>query len=311
MSTGGAVEGAPSSGVSVGVAAARLGITASTLRSWGRRYGVEPSLRSAGGHRRYSRSDLAGLDRLQAQIRIGAAPAAAAALALHGTGTTSPLTPGPRRRGGGAGSGSRVLPVPGAGRAARGLARATGQLDVAGAEELVLHALQADGVVRCWEDLVHPVLVAVGRRWAESSDAIELEHGLSEAVLGALRRRAAQLPTSRGHPPVLLAAAPMDQHTLSLHAVAVGLAELARPSLVIGAEVPVATLASAARRVRPAAVFVSCVLAGAGDPSALAGGLPRSRPATRLVLGGGGWPSDLPPGVRHAADLGQALALLR
>ena len=168
MSVDKGLEGSPSAGVSVGVAAARLGITASTLRSWGTRYGVEPSLRSAGGHRRYSRSDLARLDRLQDQIRAGATPAAAAALALRGTGTTTSATPDTRRRGGGAGSGSRVLPVPGAGPAARGLARATGQLDVAGAEELVLDTLRADGVVRCWEDLVHPVLVAVGRRWAES-----------------------------------------------------------------------------------------------------------------------------------------------
>ena len=56
--------GVSAAGVSIGEAAARLGITTSTLRSWGSRYGVVPSLRTAGGHRRYSAADLVVLDQL-------------------------------------------------------------------------------------------------------------------------------------------------------------------------------------------------------------------------------------------------------
>ena len=43
---------------SVGRVADRLGIPTATLRTWDRRYGVGPSQRTAGGHRRYSEEDI-------------------------------------------------------------------------------------------------------------------------------------------------------------------------------------------------------------------------------------------------------------
>ncbi|MEP7088485.1 MAG: MerR family transcriptional regulator [Nocardioidaceae bacterium] len=298
--------------MSVGVAAARLGVTASTLRSWGTRYGIVPSLRTTGGHRRYSHLDLARLEEVRTEIQAGVAPAAAAAAALAGPEPGAPRSPepAPARLRRGAGPGGRVLAVPGADAATRGLARAAGQLDLDGAEEIILGALRERGVLRSWDELMRPVLVAVGKRWVESGEAIEVEHVLSEASLGALRRRRVELPTSEERPPVLLASAPGDQHTLTLHVLAVGLSERRCPARVIGAQVPVATLAAAVRRIRPSAVFVSCVVAGAADPVALITTLPRTRPATRLVVGGGGWPADLPSGLLYAPGLSEALDLL-
>jgi DNA-binding transcriptional MerR regulator len=290
------------------VAAARLGVTTSTLRSWGTRYGIVPSLRTAGGHRRYSESDLARLDQVQAAIQAGVPPAAAVASAMAGSdheptqGRTTTRRP--------AGPGGRVLGVPGSDAATRGLARAAGQLDLDGAEEIMLAGLRERGVVRSWEELMRPVLMAAGKRWAESGEGIEVEHVLSEAALGAMRRRRAELPAAPGRRPVLLAAAPGDQHTLTLHVLAVGLAERRSPARVVGGQVPVPTLAAAVRRTRPSAVFVSCVLTGAVDPDALASALPRTRPATLVVVGGAGWPDELPPGLRFAPGLGEALHLL-
>ena len=310
-------DDASADGVSIGKAAARLGVTASTLRSWGTRYGIVPSLRTAGGHRRFSEDDLTRLDDVRAQIQAGVAPAEAAAAVLTEAAPTDAATPtqatGASRARRGGGPGGRVLAVPGADAMARGLARAAGQLDLDGAEEIMLSALRERGVLRSWDDLMRPVLVAVGKRWVETGEAIEVEHVLSEACLGALRRRRVELPTSEQRPPVLLASAPGDQHTLTLHVLAVGLSERRRPARVIGAQVPVTTLAAAARRVRPSAVFVSCVVAGASTaevPAALVEALPRTRPATRLVLGGSGWPASLPDGLVHAPGLSEALDLL-
>jgi methylmalonyl-CoA mutase cobalamin-binding subunit len=307
--TGGA-EDASVPGVSVGVAAARLGVTSSTLRSWGTRYGIVPSLRTAGGHRRYSATDLARLDQVQAAIQAGVAPAAAVAAALAGSGPepTGPPAPVSSRRG--AGPGGRVLGVPGADATTRGLARAAGQLDLDGAEEIMLSSLRGRGVLQSWDELMRPVLTAAGKRWAESGEGIEVEHVLSEAALGAMRRRRAELPAAPGRRPVLLAAAPGDQHTLTLHVLAVGLAERGCAARVVGAQVPIPTLAAAVRRTRPSAVFVSCVLSGVVDPDALVAALPRTRPATPVVVGGPGWPADLPPGLRYAPGLGEALDLL-
>lgn len=51
----------------VGAVSGRLSITASTLRTWERRYGVGPSYRTQGGHRRYTERDI---DRVELMRRL-------------------------------------------------------------------------------------------------------------------------------------------------------------------------------------------------------------------------------------------------
>ena len=51
----------------VGAVSSRLSITASTLRTWERRYGVGPSFRTQGGHRRYNELDI---DRVELMRRL-------------------------------------------------------------------------------------------------------------------------------------------------------------------------------------------------------------------------------------------------
>ena len=174
----------------------------------------------------------------------------------------------------------------------------------------MLQSLREQGVVRTWDDVVRPVLVASGSHWAQSGAGIEVEHVLSEAVLGALRRHRSEMPAPEDRPPVLIASTPGDQHSLMLHALAAGLAERRQTSRVIGAQVPVEALAAAARRIRPGAIFVSCVMPGSVDVDELAAVMPRTRPRTLVVVGGAGWPEVLPGGFRFAATLDDAIGLL-
>src|SRR6478735_1867446 len=51
-------ERAPDLGWPVGVVSERLAIAAPTLRSWDRRHGIGPSLRTRGNHRRYTELDI-------------------------------------------------------------------------------------------------------------------------------------------------------------------------------------------------------------------------------------------------------------
>ena len=51
----------------VGAVSSRLSVTASTLRTWERRYGVGPSFRTQGGHRRYTELDI---DRVELMRRL-------------------------------------------------------------------------------------------------------------------------------------------------------------------------------------------------------------------------------------------------
>ncbi|WP_196449525.1 MerR family transcriptional regulator [Planomonospora sp. ID82291] len=62
----------------IGAVARRLGVPAPTLRTWNLRYGVGPSRRSPGGHRRYDTADLRRLEEMNRLIRSGV-PAADAA----------------------------------------------------------------------------------------------------------------------------------------------------------------------------------------------------------------------------------------
>ncbi|WP_257233714.1 MerR family transcriptional regulator [Halopolyspora algeriensis] len=83
----------------IGAVAQRLGIAVSTLRSWGRRYGLGHTGHSPGRHRRYAAQDLQRLHRVISPTHDGVPPAAAARVALD-----TDSTPPPTRDGGGSGS---------------------------------------------------------------------------------------------------------------------------------------------------------------------------------------------------------------
>src|SRR5699024_2844712 len=51
--------------LTVAAVAARLGVAASTLRTWERRYGLGPSARTAGRHRRYDAVDVTRLETMR------------------------------------------------------------------------------------------------------------------------------------------------------------------------------------------------------------------------------------------------------
>lgn len=64
----------------VAEAARQVGVATSTLRAWDRRYGLGPSLRSPGAHRRYSLADVQRLQDLRRLINEGMPTAEAANL---------------------------------------------------------------------------------------------------------------------------------------------------------------------------------------------------------------------------------------
>ncbi|MFB4317607.1 MerR family transcriptional regulator [Actinomadura sp. 21ATH] len=296
-------------GLSVGAVAQRLGVAASTLRTWDRRYGIGPSRRSAGSHRRYAPADIVRLETMQRMILAGAPPAEAARVAVGGEPGEAPA---PRAHGAG---GNRV-PVGGAAAESgamsaevRGLARAAMALDAPAMARTVRAALERDGVVRAWEGLFVPVLDGIGRKHAATGDCVDVEHLLSTVLLGRL---AEVPPPARplNARPVLLACAPEEQHSLPVHALAAALAEAGIAVRLLGARVPAPALAAAIRRTGPGAVFVWSRIAETGDPGWL-DGLPRARPAVPLVVGGPGWARDrLPAAARVVATLSEAVTEL-
>lgn len=310
--------------LSVAAVARRLGVAPATLRTWDRRYGLGPGEHAAGSHRRYDARDLARLEHMQQALVRGAAPAEAARIALAAelddppppvAAAAQPVRVVPdavsdeRGEGDGDGDGNEieiedqgdparrtrtprvggtVLRMPGAEPRARGLARAALALDGRGAQQLLLEEVRTRGVVATWDAVVRPVLVAVAERWRYTGAGVEVEHMLSEVVIAVTARVVVEAPPPLSARPVLLGSMPGDYHTLPCRLLAAELALRRVATSVMGADLPVAALASAITRQAPAAVFLWSQLS---DTAAVDGlvALPRTRPRTRCFVGGPGW----------------------
>lgn len=277
-------EEAPS--LTVSAVARRMGVAPATLRTWDRRYGVGPSEHSPGSHRRYTPADVARLEHMRRLVIDGVPPAEAArsALTLSVEEPTVETTPASTPRGGG----GNVLALPGAGAHARGLARAAQAIDPASCQQIVTRALTELGAVRAWNEVLVPVLTAVGEKWRDTGQGVEIEHALSGAVqdsLGAWIRSLA--PSTEGRA-VILACAPGEQHALPLWATSAALAERGVGARILGANLPDDALASAVRRIGPAAVLVWSQIEETADPRALSQ-LPATRPAATVLIAGPGW----------------------
>lgn len=303
---------------SAGDVARRLGIAVTTLRTWHQRYGLGPSHHSAGRHRRYTETDVARLD-LMAQLTARGLPAAEAARTILAgpPGTTTPPTfshdddsdaDGSHDDGGHDGGGHTIAVGRAAGPGARGLARAAMRLDAATISGLITAAIQELGVAGTWNELLCPVLVGIGRRYAATGRLIEVEHVLSRCISEALTAVPRPYDDAR-QPQLLLACAAEEQHTLPVEALAAALAEHGCASRVLAPGVPPAALTAAIHRTRPTAVLLWSQTESTGDPHQLDACLQgRRRPL--LAAAGPGWP-ELPPTVERPADLTAAVALLR
>jgi MerR family transcriptional regulator, light-induced transcriptional regulator len=277
-----------------------------TLRTWDRRYGLGPSGRTEGGHRRYLPAELSQLRQMQQLLFTGESTAAAAATVLGKEASAS------GRRGGGGG----VLALPRTADAAtHGLARAAMALDVPAMQRLIRTTLTERGVVGAWESLLTPILVSLGDRTDRTGTCIEVEHALSECVRAALvsvaetsrQERVADTAVIVGDAPVLLCAPGDEEHTLPLYALDAALAAEGIAVCLLGARVPSGALTAAIRRLNPPVVFLWAHDRHGTDQLAA---VPR-RTRARTVVGGPGWQlEELPAGIVHPTTLREAVKVI-
>lgn len=302
----------------VGVVAARLKTTTATLRAWERRYGLAPSARTRGGHRRYTVEDVALLLRMRDLLAHGVAPADAARALSVGAGPGQPAAgrqahalPGPRRH----------SEITGRQRV-DALTAAMHALDADLVESLVADTLAEAGAVAAWTNLLAPALTAIGDHWQGTGCGVEIEHLASGVVEAVLRRHARAgidaesgtsarpVPASAASAPLMLAAVPGETHTLPLTALAAALAESGMPTRLFG-ELPTPALIAAVQRLRPRAVVLWAFL----PQSAASAAVRDMAAATTAPLhpAGPGWRTrHLPGGVPAALlSLPEAVELLR
>ncbi len=304
--------------LTVAAVARRLGVAPATLRTWDRRYGLGPGAHVAGSHRRYTPADVARLEEMGRLTRQGVAPAEAARIALAPAEPVGDRSPAPSRAADGREAdplarledwrvgGGRVMRLSGGGPATRGLARAAMALDAPTVCEIVETSLRRRGVLATWDELLVPVLVSMGVRWQTTGEGVEVEHLLAECIISSLRPVISRVKNPLNARPVLLASAEDELHSLPLHALAAGLAERQVESRIFGARVPRDALAAAVRRSGPAAVFIWSHSAKTGGVQALAD-LTTVRPSPVLLVGGPGWPPNLPAPARRVEDLTEAV----
>ncbi len=283
----------------VGAVSRRLGIASPTLRSWDRRYGLGPSARTAGGHRRYSEADVARVERMSHLILGGVPSAEAARLVLAAESRQDAAVLASTR------SASATL--------ARTMLDAARDFDAPLLSRLIAQVLTARGVRAGWTDVVAPFLVTVGEEWAAGSIGVDVEHLASECVASGLRDNTTWRETEPGRRSrVLLAGAPEEQHVLPLLALSAALAEHKIGTVMLGGRTPSSALATAVDRVDPAVVLLWSSSPDTARAAPVPRGLPGGDAAPVLLLGGPGWgandrrPMADRPG-EPVADLGAAV----
>jgi MerR family transcriptional regulator, light-induced transcriptional regulator len=281
---------AQSASWSIAGAAARVGVSVSTLRSWESRYGLAPTGRTAGGHRRYTMADVADLQRIQWLVRQGMPTAQAVSSA---GGTADRVIPSP------------VPGLPEVDRLGGRLRAASLALDSATAIRTARAILTQRGGVRSWTQVFTPALQDAGEQWERTGGGVECEHLLSHAVLTALDRYTSERRAPK-QASVLLAATPNEAHTLPLHAVAAGLAEQAIGCRTLDM-LPVIALHSAVDLLAPGAVVLWARSKDTADVQLLVDLTHR----TPLVCAAGpGWSEDVPEPAVATRDLPSTVDLL-
>ncbi|UFU02348.1 MerR family transcriptional regulator [Ruania suaedae] len=192
--------------LTVAAVAERLGVAASTLRTWERRYGLGPSMRTAGRHRRYSAEDVDRLEAMRRLTRDGVAPADAARVA-RGLDPDSDAVPELT-----AGHADEVLdPL--------SMAAAAVEADEQRLHRMIARAVRQSEGLSVWQNLVRPALDLLEARDHGDQPGRDPVSVLGAALLAALRSVA---PDSGADAPVIIHAD--HDHHLDAHVLATELA---------------------------------------------------------------------------------------
>jgi len=237
-------------GLSVGVMSAELGVSTATLRKWEARYGFPVPMRAPGGARLYDASTVAQLRQVKTRLAAGEKPGV-----VLRTPSTLPQTTTP------------VAELP---DALAALLAALNEGQLAWCEAWLADQMDRLGPAAFADDVLGPLLSAIGLGWSARQVRIFEEHKLSALFLRTLARAVpSALPSGMtdrfaARPKVLLTTLPGEQHHLGLAMAEAVLKHARAYPINLGPSMPLEEIADAAGRFQAAIVGLSLSHAQSG-----------------------------------------------
>lgn len=255
--------------LSIGDICSETGLSADVVRVWERRYGFPSPLRLPSGHRRYRREDLHRLRLMAEAVAQGHRPA----VVVRSTEAALKRLLAPE--------GHPVVDA---------LFQAVSVMDTEGIRRLLRETLVRLTWKPFLQQVVSPLLDRVGMAWADGSIGIHHEHLLTEILEDFLRELRQGCQSRSGQGVVLLTTLPGERHRLGLLMAALAYAAAGLRTELLGVDLPVASIAHAARVLGVDRVAVSLSIQSSGEPTRrllmdLKDRLPRE---CRLLIGGQG-----------------------
>ncbi len=219
------------------------GVNPVTLRAWERRYGLIRPVRTAKGHRLYTRAHIDLINRILELLDKGMS-IGQVRRALEAAGADQAVAP------------ADVW----AGYRERMLAAIT-RFDEAALEDVYDEVLSLHPIATVTTHVLLPLLETLGRRWASAAGTVAEEHFFGVYLRNKLGARFHHRGFRGGEPRLLAACLPGEQHEIGLLLFALGAREAGFGVVLLGADMPVAELAGAARRARCTAIVLSSSMA--------------------------------------------------
>lgn len=221
-----------------------LGVSASTLRAWERRYGFPTPQRTGGGHRQYDLGEIEAL-----RDAIDRSPDAATAVAIarreNASGSGGYDAPSGRSRGG---TRAEASPVD-------RLRRALRRFDEAEADRTVEESLHLRSLERSVDELLLPAVDGLDRDQPGSVEYAFAWRWASHWLAAATRTAP---PAHRPHVVVLLdGTGPTTLDALRVQALDLALRRAGVLPITVGADLQAAELGRAVGRIGPAALVLS------------------------------------------------------
>ena len=276
------------------------GVNAITLRAWERRYGLVQPVRTDSGHRLYTQAHIDTIHQVLALLDKGVAISQVRDALVVPT----------------AGRGHAGADAPWAGYRERMIA-AISQFDENRLEDVYNELLALYPNEIATRRVLLPLLVELGLRWEKSEGSVAEEHFFGVFLRNKLGARFHHRSRRDTGPRLMAACLPGEQHEVGLLLFALAAHDLGFRQVLLGADMPLADLAYAARRAQADAI----VLSGSIEPRAglldvelaklvreacrpvFVGGLTAVRHRDAIVAAGADpLGSDIAVGLRRIAD---------